>query len=69
MNNYTIEDKYNFLVSKMKVTDIDLWEKDALLRCVIYFQMKDEEVPSVEEAIELAMKDWFRLQASVIETS
>ena len=29
---YSYEDKYNYLLSKLYVSDVDLWEKDALLQ-------------------------------------
>lgn len=28
---YTIEQKYNFLLSLLEITDVDLWEQDAIL--------------------------------------
>jgi hypothetical protein len=29
---YTYEQKYNYLLSKLYISDADLWEKDALLQ-------------------------------------
>ena len=29
---YSYEQKYNYLLSKLYVSDVDLWEKDALLQ-------------------------------------
>lgn len=61
MNKYTIEEKYNWLLHQINITDVDLWENDAMLKMSVYFQFyADMNTVSVEEAIELAMKDWFR---------
>lgn len=30
--DFTAEEKYNYLLSRMKVTDVCLWEKDVLLQ-------------------------------------
>lgn len=53
----TLQEKYDFLCSFFKVTDIDLWESDALLRLdttnsVIYFQFGSNEFPTVDTAVE-----------------
>lgn len=60
----TIEEKYNWLLSQINITDVDLWEKDAMLKMSVYFQFytnmnTGETSFSVEDAIELAMKDWY----------
>lgn len=36
----TIKEKYNWLLSQLKVTDVDFWEGDALIRLQrpLYFQ-------------------------------
>lgn len=58
---YTIEQKYNFLLSLLQITDADLWEQDALL--VMngqYFQwagfLGDDNVQK-DIAVEWLMKD------------
>lgn len=40
--NYTYEQKYNYLLSRMKVTDVCLWEKDALLEMSSVFYQFSE---------------------------
>lgn len=66
MNKYTIEEKYDWLLSQINILDVDLWEKDAILQMSVYFQFyADMNTVSVEDAIELAMKDWYRLQDSI----
>lgn len=57
------EQKYNWLLSQLRISDIDLYEQDALLRfkkgSSVYFQFSSEP-KSVDEAVELAMNDWYR---------
>lgn len=54
----TLQQKYDFLCRFFKVTDIDLWENDALLKLdttnsVIYFQFsKGDGYPDVDTAVE-----------------
>lgn len=54
----TLQEKYDFLCSFFKVTDIDLWENDALLKLdtsnsVVYFQFGgDDGFPTVDTAVE-----------------
>ena len=41
---YLVEEKYNFLLSKLKPTNIDYWEQDGLL-CIpadFYFQFEQD---------------------------
>lgn len=61
----TIEEKYNWLLRHIYITDVDLWEKDAILKMSVYFQFyADMNTVSVEDAVELAMKDWYRLHTA-----
>ena len=49
--------KYEFLLTKLQVSDIDLWEKGALIEMprTIYFQFGDRIPESVDEAVEMAL--------------
>lgn len=40
--NYSAEEKYNYLLSKLYVSDVDLWEKDALLQMSSIFYQFNE---------------------------
>ena len=40
--NYSYEDKYKYLLSKLYVADVDLWEKDALLQMSSIFYQFNE---------------------------
>ena len=60
----TTEEKYNWVLSKLVITDIDAWEKDALVQLdtSIYFQFWDDTIPfvgslAVDKAIEWAIKN------------
>lgn len=52
----TVEEKYQFLLEWIGITDVDTWEKDALIQMrAIYFQFP--ELPkSKDECVILAMK-------------
>lgn len=61
MSAYTTEQKYNFLLSLLQITDVDLWENDALLAMGNqYFQwselLGDDNVWK-DIAVEWIMKD------------
>lgn len=55
----SIVEKYNFLLDMLHITDVDLWERDALLRlkAPIYFQLTADN-PTVDDAVEAAMASW-----------
>ena len=55
--NYTYEDKYNYLLSRMKVSDADLWEKDALLQMSsVFYQFNEHPAErTFDEIIEAEM--------------
>lgn len=55
----SIVEKYNFLLDMLHITDVDLWERDALLRlkAPIYFQLTTDN-PTVDDAVEAAMASW-----------
>lgn len=58
--NYTYEEKYKWLLSKLRIHNIDLWEKDALIGFTVhpYFQFSNSTEPidtNVDMAIELSM--------------
>ncbi len=40
--NYTYEQKYNYLLSRLRISDADLWEKDALLVMMPMFYQFNE---------------------------
>ena len=40
--NYSAEQKYKYLLSKLYVSDVDLWEKDALLQMSSIFYQFNE---------------------------
>jgi len=68
MKKYTVEEKYQWLCERLKISDIDYWEGDALLTMpkAVYFgfstmHQKDsiEEILKkcdIDRAIELAME-------------
>ena len=39
---YSYEQKYNYLLSKLYVSDVDLWEKDAILQMSSIFYQFNE---------------------------
>ena len=42
--NLSYEEKYKWLLSRMYITDVDFWEKDATISMPdIYYQFWDEE--------------------------
>lgn len=42
----TLKQKYEYLLSKMKISDVDLWEQDACVRMEsLYFQFERGEAP------------------------
>lgn len=56
----TYEEKYKWLISKLKVANIDHWEMDALvkLESPIYFQYyKVEDKQNIDYTIEWAMNN------------
>lgn len=58
----SIEQKYNYLLSHLAITDVDLFEKDALIRMKgggIYFQFNDYDVVgmSVDDALNVLLKE------------
>ena len=54
---YSYEQKYNYFLSKLYVTDVDLWEKDALLRMSsIFYQFNEHSAEKTfDEIIEANM--------------
>lgn len=55
----TLKQKYDYLLSKMKITDISLWEQDACVRMAhLYFQFDNESAPdtwSIDQAVVAAI--------------
>lgn len=55
----TLKQKYDYLLSKMKVTNIDLWEQDASVTIEhLYFQFDSGSAPdtwSLDQAVVAAM--------------
>lgn len=55
----TLKQKYEYLLSKMKITDVDLWEQDACVRMEsLYFQFESGEAPTewkIDKAVQAAM--------------
>ena len=51
---YSYEQKYNYLLSKLYVSDVDLWENDALLQMnPIFYQFNEHpEERTFDEIIE-----------------
>lgn len=57
---YTTEQKYAYICSKLRVTDVDLWEQDALLSLgSTYFQFGGGDVypPDADTAIVRLMRE------------
>ena len=54
----TVQEKYDYLLSKLKVTDVDLWEHDALIRMdALFFQFGSSGPDdSIDKCVEAAMK-------------
>jgi hypothetical protein len=55
-----IEVKYNYLISRLSITDIDLWEKDACISLnPIYFQFNACDVlgQSVDDVLNKLVKE------------
>lgn len=61
---YTTEQKYKWLLSMLKVVNVDYYEQDAMLHMNTFFQFNKGDVLSVEGAIEMAMNDWFVISNS-----
>lgn len=59
MREYSTEEKYQYLLSKLKAEYIDLYEQDALLEMPtgIYYQFSDEKQYDIDSAIQWAMND------------
>jgi len=55
--NYSYEDKYNYLLSKLYISDVDLWEKDALLQMSsMFYQFNAHpEEKTFDEIVEAQM--------------
>ena len=55
----TLKQKYEYLLSKMKITDVDLWEQDASVRMEpLYFQFDSGSAPDtwkIDKAVQAAM--------------
>lgn len=54
--SYTLQQKYDFLMCNLAVSDIDYFEQDALLLLSAYFQFDGNEKPTPEEALEYLMQ-------------
>lgn len=60
MDKPTLKEKYEYLLSKLEIQDIDLWEQDACLALKkrLYFQFSQtdfESLTNVDKAVEAAM--------------
>lgn len=56
--NYTYEEKYKWLLSKLEIRDIDYFEQDALiiLEEDLYFQFPSSKgTPDIDSAVEYSM--------------
>lgn len=55
--NYSNEQKYNYLLSRLQISDVDLWEKDALLVMMpIFYQFNEHPSDKTfDEIIEAEM--------------
>jgi len=56
---FTTEQKYEWLLSKLRITDVDYWEHDALISLPnrICFVAQDiNKVFTVDQAVEIAMR-------------
>lgn len=54
----TVQEKYDYLLSKLKVTDVDLWEHNALIRMDALFFQFGSSGPgdSIDKCVEAAMQ-------------
>lgn len=58
MREYSTEEKYNYLLDRLELEDVDFYEKDGMVRFKpLYFQFGSNEAPNVVAAIEWAMND------------
>ena len=56
---FTTEQKYEWLCSNLKITNIDYWEHDALISLPnnLYFVARNiNEVATIDQAVEIAMR-------------
>jgi hypothetical protein len=56
----TLQQKYDWLLKQLKVTDVDAFERNALvrLRNAIYFQFSDaKDIIDMDKVVTQAMKD------------
>lgn len=69
MNTPSYEEKYKFLLSKMKTTDVDVFELDALLNCSIYFQFsKDQNIFNLtDEQKDEVVCDAMKISKSIVK--
>lgn len=54
----TLQQKYDFLLSKLQIQDVDLWELDAMIALPerLYFQLSQGQYPEMDQAVVAAMK-------------
>jgi hypothetical protein len=56
--SFTTEEKYNWLISKLKIGDIDFWESDAFIFILpMYFQFCDDASADPQWAESFKTKD------------
>lgn len=58
MKEYTVEEKYKFLLSKLDIHDVDYWEQDALIGMPsTYFQFNGQTLPSADDVVKALMNN------------
>ena len=56
--NYTTEEKYDWLLSHIRVGGVDVWEKDAMIFLSECFQFNNEfELTNIDKCVQLAMNE------------